>query len=71
MKRLTTTIALLAAPALSLAHVPAADAALGETLSHQLLSVHHLPLTLVLLAIALAGLRVREQRAKLRRDDRR
>lgn len=57
MKRRTATIALLAAPALSLAHVPAADATLGESLSHHLLSAHHLPLILLLLTVALVGLR--------------
>lgn len=57
MRRLTTIIAMLLAPALSLAHVPGADATLGESLSHQLLSIHHLPLTALLLGLALTRLR--------------
>ena len=71
MKRLTTTIAMLAAPALSLAHGPAADATLGDSLSHQLFSLHHLPLTVLLLIIALASLRAKTPRDRLDRDDRR
>ena len=71
MRRLTTTIAIISAPALSLAHVPATDATLGDTLSHQLLSLHHLPLTVVLLFIALAGLRGIKPRDVHHRDDRR
>lgn len=48
MKRLTTTLVLLAGFAnLALAHPLPGDEGLVTQLGHQLLSLHHLPLTLL------------------------
>ena len=62
MKQLKTLFVLLLAPALATAHVPAAETSLAEWMSHQLVSPHHLPLTLLLLALAIGIWRDRAKR---------
>lgn len=42
---------LLAAPMASVAHVPGGEQTLAETMSHQLIGPHHLPMTILLVAL--------------------
>lgn len=51
MRLLITIALLLAAPMASLAHVPGSEQTLAQTMSHQLIGLHHLPMMALLIAL--------------------
>lgn len=56
MRLLTAILLVLAAPAI--AHVSPRDQSIAESVNHQIFSLHHLPVTLLLLVILIVAARV-------------